>query len=99
MVPVGGTGDGTLGITAFHTFFGVLATLAESVGALLLVLGLLFRPAAALLTATMAIAITYHLVSGKGSPELALVYGMTFLTLLLTGPGRYSLDRILFPPE
>lgn len=89
---LGGTMDQVFGIGFLPTFWGFMAAVAEFVGGLLVVLGLLFRPALILLILNMATAATMHITTGQGSPELALVYGIAWLALFFTGPGRYSLD-------
>jgi putative oxidoreductase len=81
-----------LGIPAV---FGSAAIVAESICALLLVIGLATRLSAAFLAATMAFAFykAHKLVlSGPGSGELAFVYLGGFVALLLAGAGRFALD-------
>lgn len=77
--------------------FGWAAIGAELVGGLLLAIGLLTKPAAALVLITMAVAV---LDAHAGDPfrekELAIAYGAVALALLLTGPGRWALDGRLF---
>jgi putative oxidoreductase len=73
--------------------FAAAAALAESVGALLLAVGLLTRPAGAAVAFTMTVAISLHL-RGSQTPELALLYLLPAVSLALTGPGRYSLDSL-----
>lgn len=84
-----------LGIHDFPGFWGFMAASSETIGGVLIVLGLLFRPAALLLVITMTVAAVSHLAKGDGlmdashAIELAFVYA----GLLFVGPGRYSLDR------
>jgi putative oxidoreductase len=77
--------------------FGWAAIGAELIGGVLLAIGLLTKPAAALVLITMAIAV---LDAHAGDPfrkrELALAYGTVALVLLHTGPGRWALDAKLF---
>jgi putative oxidoreductase len=84
-------------------FLQALAALSEFGGGIALMVGLL-TPAAALgIMATMFVAITTvfkgaPFVSGDPSQktfELAGVYFAIVFTLLLTGPGAYSLDNLL----
>ena len=86
-----------LGITFWPMFWGFMAALAEFAGGILLVLGLLFRPALALLLGTMAVAALGH-ISGQidGGPWHATEMATVFVALLLTGPGRYSVDALFF---
>jgi len=77
-----------------------LAALSEFGGGLACALGLL-TPAASLgIACTMAVAVARHtLVKGDpfiGGSELAAAYLCVALLLLLAGPGRFSLDRIVF---
>jgi putative oxidoreductase len=85
-----------LGITFWPAFWGFVAALAEFGGGILLMLGLLFRPALTLLLGTMAVAALGH-ISGQidGGPWHATEMATVFVALLLTGPGRYSLDAYL----
>jgi putative oxidoreductase len=85
------------GIEFFPAFWGFMAALAEFGGGILLMLGLFFRPALVLMILTMIVAATGH-ISGQidGGPWHATEMGTVFLALLLLGPGRYSLDRLLF---
>ena len=73
-----------------------LAVLGEVVASALIVLGLGTRAAAVPLVITMLVA---ALVVHAGDPfadrELALVYAAGAATLLLTGPGRFSLDELV----
>ena len=73
-----------------------MAALSESLGALLLALGLATRPAAALLSANMVVA-AFVALSGKpfAGRELALMYLCAALLFLFKGAGKWSLDAIL----
>lgn len=88
---LGGTVE-LIGIDFLPTFWGFLSAFAEFVGGVLVVLGFLFRPALILLVLNMAMASTMHIVTGRGGPEMSLIYGIVFLSLFLIGPGRYSVD-------
>jgi putative oxidoreductase len=81
-----------LGIDFGHTEFGFLAAFSESVGGLLIALGLLFRPAAALLFMTMTMATVQHVATGQGTPAHAFKNAWVFLGLLIAGPGRLSVE-------
>ncbi len=95
----GGLGGG--GATApILTRFGVAGVL-EFFGGLLIVLGLLTRPAALLLAAEMLIAyILAHAPRGAvpltNRGELALLYLFCFLYIAARGAGVLSLDAVLF---
>jgi uncharacterized membrane protein YphA (DoxX/SURF4 family) len=43
----------------------------------------------------MGMAATMHIMTGNGSPEMALIYGLVFLVLFVIGPGSYSADKSL----
>jgi putative oxidoreductase len=93
-----GAAMGHLGIAFIPVFWGLMAALAESAGSALLVLGVLFRPAAAMLCFNMLVAIFFHLNMQTGSPASgwagashALELFTVYLGLLLTGPGKFSL--------
>lgn len=93
---LGGVMEGIFGFGLFPAFWGFMAAAAEFVGALLVTIGLLTRPAALLVVLNMSVAALAHITGViDGGPELALVYGAAFLGLLLTGPGAYSIDAQL----
>lgn len=72
------------------------ASLAEFGGGLLLAIGLLTRPAAALVAANFVfIALVAHAGDPFGDREQAILFLMVGVTLLLTGPGRYSADAAI----
>jgi putative oxidoreductase len=73
----------------------------ETLGGLLIVLGLFTRPAAFVLCGEMAFAyFTTHAPRGfwpiGNGGELALLYCFFYLYLMTAGPGPWSLDRLLF---
>lgn len=73
-----------------------LAAGAESLGALLVVLGLLTRPAALTALMTMLVAgLVQHAADPWAKKELALLYAVAFAALLFTGPGAWSVDARL----
>lgn len=75
--------------------FAWCAALAESVGALLLAVGLLTRPAGAAIAVTMGVAFFgAHRNDAFSVKELAMLYGVIGLAFLLLGAGRLSLDRL-----
>lgn len=73
--------------------FAVASALSESIGALLLAVGLLTRPAAAFLAIDMAVAL-YNETSGGDPIELPALYLIGAVGLAITGPGRYALDAL-----
>ena len=76
-----------------------LVTFAETAAALLLALGLLARFAALILVIDMAVAffmVTKMAVGHDSHAQLAFLYLAGFVTLLLAGPGKISLDKAFF---
>ena len=74
----------------------VLATFAEVVCSLLVILGLGTRLAVIPLIITM---LTAAFITNSGQPfprrEVGLLYLVAFVVLLITGSGRFSLDSVL----
>ncbi len=82
----------------FPIFFSYCAAFAELIGAPVLALGLLTRPAAAALLSTMLVAMYHHvLVAGFSIPylELSMLYAVCFQLFVVNGGGQYSVDAIL----
>ncbi|MEN9206774.1 MAG: DoxX family protein [Gloeomargarita sp. GMQP_bins_44] len=82
----------------FPIFFSYAAAWAELAGSVLLIAGLLTRPAALSLLATMAVAIYHHIkVAGLGIAflELPSLYAACFLLFTVNGAGPISLDHWL----
>jgi len=74
--------------------FAVLSATAESVGAVLVALGLFTRWGAALIAMNMAVALFNE--ASKGDPlELPALYFIGAVAILLLGPGSWSLDGVL----
>lgn len=97
---IGGTMEG-LGISFLPVFWGFMAAFAESICSALLVLGFLFRPAAAILACTMLVAASHHLRipagepgSGWGAASHAIELFAVYVALFLTGPGKYALGLL-----
>jgi putative oxidoreductase len=89
---LGGTME-IFGLGFAPTFWGFMAAIAEFVCALLVTVGFLTRPAAILLTINMLVAATAHITGAiDGGPEMALLYGFFFFSLIFIGPGKYSVD-------
>ncbi len=82
--------------------FQALAAVSEFGGGLGLIVGLLTPIAAFGIACTMVVAVFKHVSKGDpfvgrgGSYEPALGYLVTAALLMLTGPGRYSLDERVF---
>lgn len=89
-------------------FFQGLATLSELGGGMALIFGLLTPLASLGIVSTMAFAIvSFHLgkdepfvnLQGGGSWELNALYLVIPLALVFSGPGKISLDWLLFGPR
>lgn len=75
-----------------------LATLAEFLGGIMILLGLLTRWSAIPLAATMVVAFTVHAADGFFVPdgfEYVFTLFLGIAALFFAGPGRYSLDYLL----
>ncbi|PSB25587.1 DoxX family protein [Stenomitos frigidus] len=82
----------------FPIFFSYVAAFTEIIGAPLLMLGLLTRPAAFGLFSTMCVAMYHHvLVAGFSIPylELSAVYAACFLFFAVNGGGLFSTDALI----
>lgn len=80
----------------------VAAASAEFFGAILLALGLFFRPTALVMAFTMFVASYVHLVIMNGGfqapkgMEYPLTLAIALLALAFTGPGRIALGRMIW---
>ena len=73
-----------------------LAMLSELAGGMLLALGLVTRPAALFVVATMfGAAFVVHASDPFSKKELALAYALGAAVVFVAGPGRFSLDARL----
>ncbi|MGJ1206373.1 DoxX family protein [Sphingobacterium lactis] len=84
-----------MGINFLPTAFGFTAGLVETVGSLLLILGLWTRPAAILLAMTMLVAATKHLIQGDGwsVASHAIEFLAVYVAFAVMGPGKLSVDK------
>lgn len=84
--------------------FQLLAAVSEFFGGLAWILGLLTPIASLGIMGTMAVAVWMHLMvfgdpfvsTSGGSYESAAIFLAIAILLLLAGPGRYSLDYLIF---
>ncbi|ADX68445.1 DoxX family protein [Weeksella virosa] len=75
----------------------ILAILAEVVCSILLILGLWTRAVLIPLIVTMFIAIfMVHLHHDLATKELTIIYLIVYIVLMITGPGKFSLDYKIY---
>lgn len=82
----------------FPIVFSYLAALTETIGAPLLAIGFLTRPAALGLFSTMCVAMYHHiLVAGLNLTylELSAIYAACFLMFAVNGAGLFSTDALI----
>lgn len=91
---------GNLGIHFAPIFWGFMAGFAEFAASILIMAGVFFRPALALLIITMLVAVARHLSlpadasnAGWSGASHALELLTVYVGLWLTGPGRWRLGR------
>ena len=78
-------------------FFARCAVLSEFFGRILLALGLLARPAAFFnAITTFVAAFVYHKGDVSGSALIGTVFFASTMGLTLTGPGRISIDYLIY---
>ena len=99
--PMNWMGEGS----SYPGIFQALSAVAEFIGGSALVLGFLTRIAAFGIVCNMLVALHVHIfvrgdpfvnLKGGSSYELALVFLVIAILFLIMGPGRYSLDRLVF---
>ena len=83
-----------IGFESLKVFFGFMASFAESIGAIFIMVGFLTRFSSSLLFFTMMVASLKHYLEGDFS-ELALIYALICFTLMISGSCKYSVDNIL----
>ncbi|HAJ56164.1 MAG TPA: DoxX family protein [Candidatus Omnitrophica bacterium] len=93
-----GAAMGSIGISFAPVFWGFMAAFSMFFGGICLAFGLFFRPACMLLAFTMFVASAMHLKNGEGflGAGHAIEDGAVFFGLIFIGPGRFSLDVILW---
>lgn len=85
------------GVMGMSPEFSLILTIfAEVICSILILIGLGTRLAAIPLIVTMAVAVfIFHAADPFASQEMGLLYLLVYLTLLLLGSGRYSVDALL----
>jgi putative oxidoreductase len=82
----------------FPIFFSYVAAFTELIGAPLVAIGFLTRPAAFGLFSTMCVAMYHHIkVAGLSIPylELSAIYAACFLFFVINGAGLFSVDALI----
>jgi putative oxidoreductase len=84
-----------VGIDFGHSIFGAAAVGAETLGALLVILGFKTRPAALSVVLTMAVAALMHQGSGDSWSKIShpIEVGIAFLAICIAGSGKYGIDK------
>jgi putative oxidoreductase len=84
-----------VGITFLPAVWGFLAATIETIGGVLLIIGLAFRPVCLLLVIHLIVAALFHLHKGDGwmGAAHAVEDAIMFAGLLFIGPGKYSVDK------
>jgi len=85
-----------LGITFLPAIWGFVAAFSESVGCLLFLIGLFFRPSTLMLALTLLVAAIHDFAKPQGSlmaASHAIELMLVFFTLTFIGPGRFSFDK------
>lgn len=85
--------------SGFTALWAYLSIFTEFIGGLLLVIGLLTRPAAFAIMINMTVATIVLLpagILGPGGAHIPYLYLVIDIIILLIGPMDYSLDRLIF---
>ena len=89
-----------IGINMAPVFWGFMAASTETLGCLLFVIGLFFRPSALMLFLTMLVAAISDFDSARGTIHSsfgeaahALELALVFFALMFIGPGKFSFDK------
>lgn len=87
-----------LGINFAPAIWGLMSATIESLGGILLLLGLFTRSACFFLSMNLLVAIIMHVSTGSGFAVAshAIDLEIVFVSLVFIGPGKYSLDEILW---
>ncbi len=90
-----------IGVDFVPVAWGFLAAVTESFGGLLLILGIMFRPACFFMLFVMFVAATTHfeesntLLKNILAASSAITCAILFLSLLFIGPGNYRLQKVV----
>ena len=82
--------------SGFEVILGTIASYAEMVGGILIIIGLFTRIGSLLIIGTLAVATILNLNGNFFSWDYPSQMGFGAIMLFLAGAGRYSLDKALF---
>lgn len=82
--------------SGFEVILGTIASYAEMVGGILIIIGLFTRIGSLLIIGTLAVATILNLNGTFFSWDYPSQMGFGAIMLFLVGAGRYSLDKALF---
>ena len=91
-----GSAVSIIGIHSLHLLFGLASAVIQSVGGVFLVLGILTRGIALLLSIIVGFALARMILNADSVDAMMLAYAqinLAALSLVFIGPGRFSLDR------
>jgi putative oxidoreductase len=90
-----GTAAASVGIHFVPMFWGFVCAITETLGGVLVIVGLAFRPVCIVLVLDLIVAavFTYHVDGSFVAATHAIEDAITFAGLLFIGPGKYSVDR------
>ncbi len=84
-----------VGIRFLPVIWGLLSAVVETLGGVLLIVGLAFRPVCLLMFINLVVAAAFHFGKGDGleGAAHAIEDAVTFAGLFFLGAGRYSVDK------
>ena len=82
--------------SGFEVILGTIASYAEMVGGILIIIGLFTRIGSILIIGTLAVATILNLNGNFFSWDYPSQMGFGAIMLFFAGAGRYSLDKALF---
>lgn len=90
-----GAAAGCVGIHFLPMVWGFLCAITETLGGVLVIVGLAFRPVCLLMVINLIIAavFTFQLSGNFGDATHAIEDAITFAGLFFLGPGSYSVDK------
>jgi putative oxidoreductase len=90
-----GAAAGSVGIHFLPMLWGFLCAITETLGGVLVIVGLAFRPVCLLMVINLIIAaaFTFRLSGNFGDATHAIEDAITFAGLFFLGPGSYSVDK------